>query len=123
MTAPTDLSILPVVSRCSSASAPGPLTSSRFSGVMSYIATAVRVFQASAAAMGEWNIAAHASRAGGCHSAGSPSTSSALASNQCGRSQPALSRNTAPSSFWRAWNGLTRRSRGDSLGCSGCRTS
>ena len=82
---------------------------------MSYIATAVRVRHASAAAMGEWNIAAHASRAGGCHSAGSSSTRAALASYQCGRSQPPASRKTAPSSSCRAWNGLTRRSRGDSL--------
>ena len=49
----------------------GPEISSRLSGVMSYIATDVRVRQASAAAIGEWNRAAHASRAGGTHSGGS----------------------------------------------------
>ena len=48
--------------------APGPETSRRLSGVMSYMATAVRVFQASAAAMGELNIPDQASRAGDCHS-------------------------------------------------------
>ena len=63
MTEPTDLSIFPVVSRWSRASAPGPLTSRRFSGVMSYIATASRVRHASAAAIGEWNRADQASRA------------------------------------------------------------
>ena len=53
VTEPTDLSILPVVRRCSSGSAPFPVISSRLSGVMSYIATDVRVRHASAAAMGE----------------------------------------------------------------------
>ena len=57
MTAPGFLAMLPVLSRCSRAKAPGPETSSRFSGVMSYMATAVRVFQASAAEIGEWNFA------------------------------------------------------------------
>ena len=49
------------------------------------MATAVRVRHASAAAMGEWNMPAQSSRAGGCHSAGNWSTNAALASNQCGR--------------------------------------
>ncbi|BAS12458.1 hypothetical protein AHiyo8_07610 [Arthrobacter sp. Hiyo8] len=71
-----------MVSSWSSLSAPGPETSRRFSGVMSYMATAVRVFHASAAAMGELNIPDQASRAGGCHSAGISFSSSALASNQ-----------------------------------------
>ena len=53
--------------------------------------------------------------AGGVHSAGRSASSAALASYQCGRSQPAPSRKTAPSSSWRPWNGLTRRLRGESL--------
>ena len=59
---------------------------------MSYMATAVRVFHASTAAIGEWNCAAQASRAGGTHSAGRSSTRAAFASYQCGRSQPPPSR-------------------------------
>ena len=84
---------------------------------MSYIATAVRVRQASAAAIGEWNMRRPVvtGRRLPLGWAGL-STRAALASNQCGRSQPGLSRNTAPSSFCRAWNGLTRRSRGRFLG-------
>ncbi|MNL67559.1 hypothetical protein D3C87_1921550 [compost metagenome] len=92
MTAPGFLARSPVVSSCSNFKAPGPETSRRFSGVMSYMATAVRVFQASAAAMGELNIPDHASRAGGCQSSGISLRSSALASNQYGRSHPAPSR-------------------------------
>ena len=68
MTAPGFLAMSAVVSSCSSFRAPGPETSRRLSGVMSYMATAVRVFQASAAAIGELNIPDQASRAGGCHS-------------------------------------------------------
>ena len=37
-----------------------------------------------------------------------------MASYHCGRSQPLASRNTAPSSRWRAWNGLVRSGRGSS---------
>ena len=87
---------------------------------MSYIATAVRVRHASTAAMGEWNCALHASREGGIHAGGRSATSGALAWYQCGRSQPPASRKTAPSCFWRAWKGLTRRLRGDRRGCRGC---
>ena len=87
---------------------------------MSYIATAVRVRHASAATIGESNIPDQGSRATGAHSGGRSATSGALASYQCGRSQPWDSRNIAPSSFWRAWNGLTRRSRGARRGWSGC---
>ncbi len=90
---------------------------------MSYIATASRVRHASTAAIGEWNRADQASRCGGVHSAGRSASSAAFASYHCGRSQPAPSRKTAPSSSWRRWNGLTRRFRGDSFGCSGCSTS
>ena len=87
-----DLSILPVVSRCRSDRAPRPVTSSRLSGVMSYIATEVRVRQASAAAIGEWNWADHASRCGRTHSGGRSCSRPALASYQCGTSHPRLSR-------------------------------
>ena len=90
---------------------------------MSNIATPVRVFHASTAAIGEENLPAHPSRSGGCHSVGSSARRAALASYQCGRSQPLASRKKAPSSRCRAWNGLTRRSRGDTLGSSGCRMS
>ncbi len=62
--------------------APGPETSSRLSGVMSYMATAVRVFQASTAAIGEWNICDQASRAGGRQSVGRSLSKRALDSNQ-----------------------------------------
>ena len=82
MTAPGFLDMSPVVSSCSSFRAPGPETSRRLSGVMSYMATAVRVFQASAAAMGELNMPDQASRAGGCQSSGISLRRSALASNQ-----------------------------------------
>ena len=52
------------------------------------------------------------------HSAGRPltpysSTSLAFDSYQCGRSQPAASKNTAPSSFSRAWKGGSRTSRSE----------
>ena len=46
----------------------------------------------------------------------SPGSSSALASNHCGRSQPALSKNTAPSARSAAWNGVRRSPRT----CSDC---
>ena len=49
VTDPTDLARLLVVIRCRKSSAPGPLTSSRFRGVMSYMATRCRVAVASAA--------------------------------------------------------------------------
>ena len=83
---------------------------------MSYIATAVRVRQASAAAIGEWNcrrprVALRRQPLGGSSRPGRrwPRTSAGAPSR-------ALSRNTAPSSCCRAWNGLTRRSRGESRG-------
>ena len=41
------------------------------------------------------------------------STSGAFDSYHCGRSQPAASKNTAPSSRSRAWNGGRRTSRFD----------
>ena len=52
------------------------------------------------------------------HSAARPltpysSTSFAFDSYQCGRSQPAVSKNTAPSACSRAWNGGSRTSRSD----------
>ena len=90
---------------------------------MSYSATASRVRHASAAAIGEWNRADQASRSGGVQSGGSSANSGALASYHCGRSHPALSRKTAPSSSWRTWKGLTRMLRGEVRGCSGCNTS
>ncbi len=48
------------------------------------------------------------------------STSFAFDSYQCGRSQPAASKNTAPSSFSRAWKGGNRTSRSEAHCSEGC---
>ena len=64
VTEPTDLSTLPVVSRCRKAAAPGPVTSRRLSAVMSYIATVSRVAWASAPTIGDQYRAAQSSGRG-----------------------------------------------------------
>jgi hypothetical protein len=53
VTEPTDFSTSPVETRCRNAAAPGPLTSSRLSAVMSYSATPSRDACASAPTMGD----------------------------------------------------------------------
>ena len=80
---------------CRNSSAPGPLTSSRFNGVMSNIATRLRVTSASAPA----DRRPEPARPLVARRAPRPTSGrSALASYQCGRSQPDASRKSAPSS-------------------------
>ncbi len=83
--------------RCRNSSAPGPLTSSRFNGVMSNIATRLRVTSASAPQIGDQYRLAHSPRPGTSATSGSD----ALASYQCGRSHPDASRKNAPRSCCR----------------------
>lgn len=94
VTEPTDLSTLPVVSPSRKAAAPRPPTSSRLRAVMSYIATVSRVACASAPTTGDQYCAAQSLGVGMLR----PSTSPALASYHCGRSQPFASRKNAPCS-------------------------
>lgn len=65
---------------------------------MSYIATVSRVAWASAPTIGDQYRAAQSFGV----TIERPSTRPALASYQCGRSQPFASRKKAPSSCWRA---------------------
>ncbi len=76
---------------------------------MSYSATVSRVACASAPTIGRPVPGRPVVRAGD-GTAGR--ARAALASYHCGRSQPPASRKTAPSSCWRAWNGLVRSGRG-----------
>ena len=71
-----------------------------------------RIARCSALMIGDHQRASHSASRGLIRSAYS-SSSGAFDSYHCGRSQPAASKNTAPSSFSRSWNGGSRRSRLD----------
>ena len=96
-------------------SVPGPDTSIFANGVMSKMATRSLAARCSAAMIGDHSRASHPERGGK-----SGMGSSALASYHCGRSQPAFSKNSPPSSTCLAWNGVTRRPRGLFICWSGC---
>ena len=71
-----------------------------------------RIARCSALMMGDHQRASHSASRRLMRSPYS-STSGALEPYHCGRSQPAASKNTAPSSTWREWNGASRTLRFD----------
>ena len=107
MTRPTRLSIWLAARRWRVARAPGPASSNLANGVMSNIATRSRVTACSAAIVGDHSRASQPQRDAPFTSR--RSSSPALASYHCGRSQPAASKKAAPSSSCRGWKGVSRR--------------
>jgi hypothetical protein len=90
---PTGRSIRFAATRSRNSTASGPLTHSFTNGVMSNIATRSRVARCSTPTAGDQFAPAQGSRRS--HSA--PGRRDAFGSNHCGRSHPALEKNSAPS--------------------------
>jgi hypothetical protein len=84
--------------------------------VRSNIAARSRIARCSALMIGDHQRASHSASRGLTRPSKSASSFS-LEAYQCGRSQPAASKKTAPSSCSRAWNGESRMPR-ELLHCS-----
>ncbi len=69
--------------------------------------------------MGDHQRASHSAGRGRARSP-YPASSVRFDSYQCGRSQPAVSKNTAPSACSRAWKGLRRTFRLEAHCSAGC---
>ena len=114
---PTGLFIWLVARCCRAASAPGPVTSNLANGVRSNRAARSRVATCSAATVGDHSRASQPAR-------DAPATSSesrrpSFTSCHWGRSHPALSKKTAPSSRCRVKKGVSRMARGLPACCRG----
>ena len=108
----TDRRRRPVASRPSAAraSAPGPETSKIANAERSKIPARSRIARCSALMIGDHQRASHSASRRPTRSPYS-SSSGAFDSYHCGRSQPAASKKTAPSSCSRSWKGESRTSR------------
>ena len=97
-----------MATRWTASSAPSPAMSKMLNADRSNIAAGSRIARCSALMIGDHQRASHS-----CSRPLRPyfSTSGAFDSYQNGRSQPAVSKNTAPSACSREWNGGSRTSR------------
>ena len=106
-TRPAGTSVWRSAEHCTDASAPGPTMSKIVNADRSNSPARSRIARCSALMMGDHQRDSHSAVRRLIRSPNS-SSSGAFDSYHCGRSQPAASKNTAPSSRSRTWNGARR---------------